>query len=509
MGMDRLVNAGPLSLDRPPLTEDVTVDVCVIGAGVAGLLTAYQLIDDGHRVLVLDDGPIGGGETSRTTAHLSNAWDDRYQELERIYGLDACRLCADSHTTAIDLIERVIEREQIQCHFGRVDGYLFLPPGETPSLLENEYAVARKAGLDVSLVSDARLGRRALSQCLKFPRQGQLLGLEFLDGLARAIERRGNRIHCGVRVTEVVAGPVVHTASRVTIRAQSVVCATNSPLTDHVRLSLRQAPYRTYALAIRVPPGSVEPGLYWDTSQEAGNPHAPYHYVRFLHPPGAQGGGEPATLIVGGEDHKTGHGDEGEQCWTRLELWARDLFDFDDVVHRWSGQVYEPSDGLAFIGRSPSVEHTYLVTGDSGMGFTHAGIAALLISDLVAGRHNPWESLYNPRRAPLKTLLRATSENLDVLAQYTDWLTPGDERSVSAIPAGAGAIIRRGLTLHAVHRDPQGVLHERSAVCPHMGCVVRWNAAEMSWDCPCHGSRFTADGELLNGPAVCNLSGAR
>jgi nitrite reductase/ring-hydroxylating ferredoxin subunit len=238
--------------------------------------------------------------------------------------------------------------------------------------------------------------------------------------------------------------------------------------------------------------------LLWDTPD-------PYHYVRLQ----AAETDAHDILIVGGEDHKTGQADDADERYARLEAWTRERFpQVESFAFRWSGQVLEPVDGLAFIGRNPlDSGNVFIATGDSGNGMTHGTIAGVLLTDLILGRQNEWATLYDPARKTLGAITDFARENLNVMAQYTDLLTGGEVADVSEIKAGAGAILRRGLTKVAAYRDEQGALHERSAICPHLGCVVQWNTAELTWDCPCHGSRYAAaDGHVVNGPAISSLA---
>jgi len=484
----------------PELDADAQADVCVVGAGVAGLTTAYLLARAGQAVVVLDDGPIGGGETCRTTAHLSNVIDDRFHVLEEHLGPERTRAAQESHRAAIDRIEALVAAEGIECGFARVDGHLFLAPGQPRELLEREAAAAQRAGLDdLVRLERAPLAGFDTGPCLRFPRQAQLEPLRYLAGLVAALGRAGARLHTA-HATEIEGGADAHVTTRAgrTVRAAAVVVATNSPVNDRFTIHTKQAPYRTYAIAARIPRASVPPGLYWDMAD-------PYHYVRLA----GTGANDEDVLIVGGEDHKTGQASAATERHAALESWMRARFPAAGAVEqRWSGQVLETNDGLAFIGRNPNdAENVYVATGDSGMGMTHGTLAGMILSDLILGRVSPWAELYDPARKSVRTAGEFLKENLNVAAQYVrDYVSPGEVASVDAIPRGAGAILRRGLTKVAVHRDAAGVLHELSAVCPHLGCIVHWNGVERTWDCPCHGSRFHALGHVVNGPANRGLS---
>jgi glycine/D-amino acid oxidase-like deaminating enzyme/nitrite reductase/ring-hydroxylating ferredoxin subunit len=478
-----------------PLTADAGADVCIIGAGIAGLTAAYLLTRAGRSVIVLDDGPLAGGMTCVTTAHLANAIDDRYLEVERIHGQDNALLAAQSHTAAIDLIESIVAAEKVDCDFERLDGYLFLPPHGDPRLLDDELAAAHRAGLRlVEKVARAPLPAFDTGPCLRFPRQGQFHPLKYLAGLAQAITRDGGRLHTHTHAKQVISGtPAQVTANSRVVTAGSVIVATNSPINDRVAMHTKQAPYMTYVIAARIPKDSVPRALYWDTLD-------PYHYVR-VQSAGELGGHD--LLIVGGEDHKTGHAQDMHARHGRLESWARERFPMiKKVDHAWIGQVMETLDGLAYIGPNPlDTSNIYIATGDSGMGMTHGTIAGILLTDLILGRNNPWAALYNPARKPLATLAEFASEQIDVATQYAQWLTAGEVASVDDIPRDSGAVVRRGLGKVAVYRDAAGQLHERSAACRHLGCIVQWNPLDKSWDCPCHGSRFDKLGQVVNGPA--------
>jgi glycine/D-amino acid oxidase-like deaminating enzyme/nitrite reductase/ring-hydroxylating ferredoxin subunit len=484
----------PPQLDH--LDGDQTCDVCVIGAGIAGLTTAYLLSGSGKSVFVLEDGEVGGGETRRTTAHLACALDDRYFKVEKTRGKDIARLAAESHAAAISRIESIVSSEGIDCDFQRLDGFLFVPPDRSTRPLKKELEAAHRAGLnDVELVDRAPVESFNTGPCLRFPRQGQFHPMKYLSGLVDAIRRNGARLYTGAHVTRVNGGNPVRVETKVghAVSAAAVVVATNTPITDIVSIHTKQFPYRTYAIGATISADAVSRALYWDTLD-------PYHYVRLQN---------DDMLIIGGEDHKTGQEDNPGERFRRLERWARKRFPIGEVLYRWSGQVIETMDGLAFIGKDPSgLENVYIITGDSGMGMTHGTIGGMLISDQIAGRANPWIEVYDPARKPIRGFAEFLKENINVAGQYADWVTGGDVDSVEHIQPGTGAIMRDGASKLAVYRADDGQIHAMSAACTHLGCVVNWNKAEKSWDCPCHGSRFDPYGKVVNGPATKELSPA-
>jgi glycine/D-amino acid oxidase-like deaminating enzyme/nitrite reductase/ring-hydroxylating ferredoxin subunit len=490
----------------PPLERDTTTDVCIVGAGIAGLSAAYEVVSRGRSVVVLDDGGIGSGETGRTTAHLATAIDDRYSTITRYHGAHGAALAAESHAAAIARIEQIIAAERIDCGFERVDGYLIPGPNHDADFLREERHAAAMAGLrDTELLERAPETGFPPGPCLRFRGQAQFHPLGYIAGLADAIVRRRGRIHCGTHVTDVADGePVrIETASGRTVLATDAVVATDTPINDRFTIHTKQAPYRTYVVAALVPRGAIAHALLWDTAD-------PYHYARLAPAPDGAGVSPQDFLIVGGEDHKTGQDSAApEDRFRRLEQWMRARFPMAGPVDfRWSGQVLEPVDGVAFIGLNPGDRHTYVHTGDSGMGMTHGVLGGMLNADLIAGRTNRWAPLYDPARRTLRAAEEFLKENLNVAVQYGDWVSPGDVHDADRIPPGEGAVVRAGLHKVAVYRAPDGALHASSAACTHLGCVVRWNAAEKSWDCPCHGSRFDPLGAVLNGPAVSPLTPA-
>ncbi|MBX6393678.1 MAG: FAD-dependent oxidoreductase, partial [Burkholderiales bacterium] len=328
-----------------------------------------------------------------------------------------------------------------------------------------------------------------------FPRQAQFHPLKYLAQLTEAIRRRGGRVYAHTRAVNIEGGERVHveTADGFVVAADALVVATNTPVNDRFAIHTKQAPYRTYVVGARVPPGAVPTLLLWDTLDA-------YHYVRVQRNVGGHD-----MLIVGGEDHKTGQADDFEKRYARLEAWTRERFPMvEGFDFHWSGQVMEPVDYLAFIGPNPGDEedNIYVVTGDSGNGMTHGTIAGMLLTDLICGHRNPWTVLYDPARITVKAAAEFAKENLNVAARFAEYATPGEVKSTDDIAPGTGAVVRRGFRKIAAYRDESGMLHCRSAVCTHLRCIVHWNSDERTWDCPCHGSRFDKiDGRPLNGPA--------
>jgi len=472
-------------------------DVCIIGGGMAGLSCAWEFLQAGREVIVLDRGTLAGGVTCRTTAHLSNVIDDRYTEMERLHGSRGSKLAYESHNAAVDHIEEIVSALNIDCDFQRLDGWLIPAENFSDDDMIAEYEATLRAGLeDAEYPARPPLPSISLRSCIRYPRQAQFDPIKYLTHLARALQEKGAKLFTHKTVIDVQEeGKAVQVTleDNSKITARTVIVATNSPIISQT-VHVRQAPYRSYAIAADMPPSSLPPALIWDTLDS-------YHYVRLKRGNAAQG--EVDQIIIGGEDHKTGlDHDEGTHFDNLLE-WARPRFPGIGTVRaRWSGQVMEPSDGVAFIGRIPGYSHVYMTTGDSGMGMTHSVIASMLLRDLATGKDNAWAELYNPARVSLRALPSMMKENLTAISRLGAHLTPGELHSRDDIPPGQGAIIRHGAKKLATYRDESGAFHELSATCTHLGCVVEWNPTEKSWDCPCHGSRFDITGTVLTGPAI-------
>jgi glycine/D-amino acid oxidase-like deaminating enzyme/nitrite reductase/ring-hydroxylating ferredoxin subunit len=493
-----------LPLTYTSLQAPMETSIVVIGGGIAGLSVAYCLTKAGHEVVVLEDGNIGAGETGHTTAHLVNAIDDRYFEIEKLFGQKTSRQVAESHTAAINFIEDTIQLENIDCEFLRVNGHLFLHDSDKIKTLEDEFVATHRAGIDTTMIRDVPGLAAQRGPCLRFPDQAQFHPIKYIHGLCRAIVENHGRIFTQTHVSKISSDGVV--ANGFEVKADHIVVATNTPINDIVTMHTKQFAYRTYVIAARIPKGVLQPALWWDTGdQQSTWITKPYHYARLQSYTDTHD-----LLICGGEDHKTGQaGKENiseEERYIILEHWARKHFPFiEGIDFKWSGQVMEPLDGLAFIGKNPGNDNIYIATGDSGNGMTHGTIAGMLISDLIMGYSNPWEEVYDPSRVTFKVTGDYLKEAGSMAAQYLDFLTPGDLSSIADIRNDDGAIIRSGIKKVAVYKDPQGHVSAFSASCPHLGCNVRWNADEKSFDCPCHGSRFSCTGKVLNGPALTDL----
>jgi glycine/D-amino acid oxidase-like deaminating enzyme len=490
--------------DAPRLQKDSRCDVAVVGAGIAGLSTAYELALAGLHVVVLDRGSIAGGMTARTTAHLAPICDDGISGLIQLRGEDEARAFQQSHEAAVDRIEEHVKALSNKCSFRRLDAYLFPGPGmeerEAREQCDREYDAAKIVGAKVARVKGVPLKGYEAAPVLRYREQATFHPLRYLKAVGQDLTRIGAMAFANSPVTDIEEreDSVLLTVERgKTVTARHVVVATNSPISERVKLHSKMAPYRTYAIAFTLPRGALPDALYWDMAD-------PYHFVRL-----SPGPGSVDYLIAGGKDHKSGEADDGRYRFEAIEAWIRSLVPkLGKVVHRWSGQVLDTVDFCAFIGRNPGSSRILVATGDSGQGMTHGVIASMLLRDLVVSGSSRWEELYDPGRKTASSLGNFVRENLTAVQNLAEHVTPGELTGIDELVPGQGGILRQGLTKLAVCRDLSGHVHVHSATCTHLGCVVHWNSTEQCWDCPCHGSQFAADGQVLNGPATSPLSAA-
>ncbi len=498
------------------ISSSESVDVVIVGGGIAGLSTAYLISQSGKKVVLFEDGYICSGETGRTTAHITHALDDRYYNLEKLHGEKGAHLAAESHSAAINLIESIVNEEKICCDFEKLDGFLFLDSTDNKESLDNELEATHRAGIRrTEIIPKVTNLSFDTGPCLLFPNQAQFHPLKYLKGLTEAILRYGGKIYTETHVQDILPPNQVKTSAGYTAFAKNIVIATNAPIINKVsNIYDKQQAYRTYVIGARIKKDKIPQALYWDTgNQNSENTVAPYHYVRIQR--NSKDNSQYDILIIGGEDHLTGNitnDKDIKQRYTNLESWTKNRFPIEDIVFRWSGQVLEPKDGIAFIGHNPGDEekNIFIATGDSGNGITHGTIAGIILTDLIFGKTNPWVSLYNPSRVPrVKSNNSPSSEKKEENnsnKSYSSSLSSKNKDSKTKQTPLQDLDLEQGIVLEeekiAAYKDSNNELHRYSAVCTHLGCTVVWNNSEKSFDCPCHGSRFSATtGNAINGPA--------
>lgn len=474
----------------PSLAAPLDVDVAVLGAGIAGLTTALLLKRCGVRVAVLEAATVSAGVTGRTTAKVTAQHGLVYDELAGRFDDDVARAYGHANCAAVEAIEQIVREHRIDCEWERRPSYVYTEDPERVAAIERELDCCERLGLPGVATRDTGLPW-PVHAAIRFPDQGQFHPRRYCLALADLVAGEGSVVCEHTRALGVEEGsPCVVATERHDVRAAFVVVATHVPIVDRGLLPAKTHPEREYALAVQID-GPAPRGMYISAEQ-------PTRSLR-QHP-----GEDGELLILAGESHKTGQEDDTEGRYRELERFARERFDVQAIPYSWSAQDYMPVDRLPFIGRLRDKSHrVYAATGFQKWGMTNGTVAGMVISDAILGRENPWAAVFAPGRStPGPSARSFVKENLDVARRFVaDRLTAGPG-SVEDLEPGEGAVIATGAGQVAASRDDAGAVHVLSARCTHLGCIVHWNPAERSWDCPCHGSRFAQDGAVLHGPAV-------
>lgn len=475
----------------PPLKNDVTADIVVIGAGITGLTAADLLTRQGKKVVVLEAGRIGSGTSGGTSAHLDVHPEESPRTHIKDFGEDAARTFTQGRFRAIDHIERRIAELGGGCDFKRIDGYQYTEHADHADQLRDQIEDYARLGLSVAAAgSDIGLPFH-VAFGLQFPGMARFHPMAYLRKLAAAVAAAGGMIHEGTRAAIPEGGDtcVVGTDRGGTVRAKSVIVATHSAYVGISSFDMRVYPFQSYVIAARVTK-PIGDALYWDDA-------SPYHYLRIAD------SGDPNLLIIGGADHKTGESVDERDGWMKLEDYTRQRWSDFTVERRWSAELFEPDDGVPYAGEVPTMKNVYVATGFSGVGLTFGTACGEMIADLILGRENPLAAIFSPSRfKPMAEATEFIKENLDVAKEFVKGklIDPVKVASLDEVPKGTGRLVSyRGQNL-AVYRDDAGLTHALSPVCTHAGCNVHWNPAEKTWDCPCHGGRYACTGERIYGP---------
>jgi glycine/D-amino acid oxidase-like deaminating enzyme/nitrite reductase/ring-hydroxylating ferredoxin subunit len=473
--------------DLPPLAEDVEVDVAVIGGGIAGLTTALLLKRDGARVAVLEAARVGSGVTGCTTAKVSALQATMYSTIQGRHGDEAAAVYAQASAAGVERVAQIVGEEEIECELQRRPAYTYAADESEQMAIEEELGRAARAGLSVMHVESPDLPYPTHGAVL-LDDQLQLHPLRYTQGLAAAVDGDGSVVFECSRALRVSEGsPCTVATDSGELRAERVVIATHYPILDRGLYFARLKAQRSYCIAATLASGRPPAGM----AISAGSSTRSF---RSYGP----------TLIVGGEGHSAGSGNATRERFERLESFAREHWDIGEVTHRWSAQDPVPYDHLPMIGPyRPGSARLWVTTGFMKWGLATATFGAIILADRLAGRENPWEATFSPSRLSLAS----THEVAELGAKFAgdfivDRLRPPQALSTNHIQPGQARTLLDGVGKKGVYRDSEGNLHAVSLRCTHLGCLLRFNAAEHSWDCPCHGSRFAPDGTVLEGPAV-------
>ncbi|MDO9374158.1 MAG: FAD-dependent oxidoreductase [Ferruginibacter sp.] len=472
----------------------IVYDVIVVGAGITGVTTALLLQHAGKSCILVDAANAGFGTTGGTTAHLNTFYDTSYQMMIDNFGEESARLIAQGARSAIGLIKSNISTYNIECDFEEKDGYLFSLTEKQNEELDEIVSAASKLEVAIEFSTKNPFPIPHL-KVARVPGQAQFHPLKYLTGLLLAFQEAGGTLVENCRVTGIKEGEVLEVQSSLgVIRARNSIYATHIPPGVNV-LHFRNAPYRSYVLGVKLKDDEYPAALGYDMDD-------PYHYYRTQEIEGQR------YLIAGGEDHKTGHEENTEESFRRLESYVRTYFRVEEISFRWSSQYYEPTDGLPYIGILPGHgSNVYVATGFSGNGMIYGTLAGLILSNLLVNGKSIYEKLLSPGRIkPMAGFSNFVKEGADVVKHLVKSVFPAEQlHELSALANGEAQVVKFEGNIMGLYKDDSGELHAVNSSCPHIKCSVGWNNAEKSWDCPCHGSRFSFDGKLLTAPAVTDL----
>lgn len=503
----------------PKLAEDKEADVVIVGSGITGISTAYELVKRGVNVIMLEARDVLSGETGRTSGHLASALDDGYTNIKAKFGDKGAAIAAESHQWALEHVGEISKDLGIDCEYRRLPGYEVSQfPKGTPDHendvkeLKEEVAYMKSLGMNAQWSDNLTIkgwdGKPDQRDGAIINDQATFHPTKYLVGVLKWLSAQQNfSCYARTRVMDTKEKGIevmgfghkevqVSTEGGHTIHCKDVVMATCVPL-QKLSVIAEMEYDRTYCIAIRIPKGSYEDCLLYDTAEA-------YKYIRFTHCDE-----KDDYLVIGGLDHKVGQVQDEKTRYQELETWVRERYtQAGSVDFRWSGQIFEPFDYMAFIGLDPGTKHTYIMTGDSGNGLTHGVLGAKLIADQITGVENSWASLYNPSRKAsiLKSAKEILPHDLQINAQYKRFLQ-SDIQDIEDLAPGQGGVLNPTTKLPiAVYKTEDGEVRKMSALCPHMKGVICWNSAEASWDCPVHGSRFSKEGVCVMGPAKAGLT---
>lgn len=483
-----------------PLHGNYHCDVAIVGGGITGILLAYLLNKHGVSVALLEAERIAADVTGHTTAKISYAHGPIYQSLLDTFGYKVAKKYADANRTALELLAEIIEEKSIPCDFKRMPAYLYATDAAGRETLQKEIASLKNFGLQATYTQETP-APFPVTAAIRYDHQAIFHPRKFLLALSNELRAGGGMIFEKTRATGVTEkdNDCIVKTEHGTVRAKRVVIATNYPFLNRGWFFARLESYRSYVLGVRLD-GEVPQGLFYNVSE-------PFRSFRPHPTPFGD------LLLINGEDHKTGEKHDTIECYERLEAFARENFPVRTIEYRWSTQDSYSPDGAPYIGRITSrARRVFVATGYNGWGMTTSMAAALLLADLVRGRRNTWAAVFDPGRfkKPVRSIRTLIKENFDNAKHFIGDRLEDTEKLLDSdtLLRETGKIVEiRGKKM-AAYKDEAGSIHLRSAACTHMGCIVKWNASEKSWDCPCHGSRFDRSGQVIHGPALSPLAPA-
>lgn len=482
--------------DYPPLADGTAVDVAVVGAGITGVTAAVLLKHAGKSVALIEAKRIVEGATGYTTAKVTAGHGSGYSKIRKGFGEDGARTYAQANQAALERMAQFADEEGIDCDFERRANYVYAESQEEVAQLRQEAEVERQAGLATTLVDETPLPF-PVAAALKLDHQAQFHPRKYLLALAESIPGDGSHVFEWTRVTGVKQGePCEVETDRGVLRAGDVILATHLPFLDRGLYFAKAYPHRSYAVAAPIGGAADPEGMYI-------NAGTPTRSVRTLRDHGR------VLIQVGGNGHKVADEEDTPARYDQLEEFLREHWPgAGEVEFRWSTQDYMPHDQVPYVGRlQRGSEHVHVATAFNKWGMTNGTAAAMILTDAILGRENSWAELFDSKRLVRRSGLGSfVKENASAGMHFVlDRLSRADRDTVEGLAPGEGALVRVRGRKTAVYRDEQGALHGLSPVCRHLYCLVHWNPAERSWDCPCHGSRYAGDGRMIEGPTTEDL----
>ncbi len=465
-------------------------DVVIVGGGITGVSTALLLQESGKKCLLLEAANLCFGTTGGTTAHLNTLLDVPYSDISKNFGKEAAKIVADATKDGIQLIRNHIKQYNIDCGFSDANGYLYAQDDKQEDELEKILKASKEAGITIDYCDDIPVPC-PFTKAVRAFGQAKFHPIPYVYALAQAFEKAGGIIQQDCRVIGVEENGVLDVETTVdTYKTRNVVYATHIPPGVNL-LHLRCVPWRSYAMAVTMAGNNYPVDLTYDMED-------PYNYYRTQQVDGR------SYFIAGGNDHKTAHEENTNNRFLQLESHLRKFFDIKEINYQWSSQFFESADGLPYIGHLPGhPNNIFVATGYGGNGMVFSSVAALVLQEMLAAGKDRYENIFNPNRVkPIAGFSTFISHNADVVKQFAGkWFSHEQLEELSNLAAGEGKVVEFENQRLAIYKTPEGVIHALNPICTHLKCEVKWNNTELTWDCPCHGTRYNYDGRVITGPA--------
>jgi len=481
-------------LSANKIDSSVIYDVVIVGGGITGISTAFHLQKAGMNCLVLEAHELCFGTTGGTTAHINSLLDTPYSTIEKKFSKEKSKLVAASVKEAVNTIRETIERYGIDCDFKTTTATLFAKTDKQKEELDKISEATTDAGVKNEFINEISIPIKFL-KAMQVSEQAKFNPVRYVHGLAREFEKAGGTIlqQCRVIAADENENVTIETAKGKCV-GKFLIYATHIPPGVNL-LHFRCVPMRSYAMAVILKNDHYPDDLLYDM-------YEPYNYYRSQKIDGKK------YFIVGGNDHKTAHEENQEYCFLKLESHIRRYFEIKEIAYKWSSQYYESPDGLPYIGQLPGHSKILTATGFGGNGMPYSTVAALLLTKMICNEDSQYKDLYDPNRLkPVAGFSNFVNHNADVVKQFASkWFSTNDLHQLAELATGEGKIVKFKDEKIAIYKDESCGIHALHPTCTHVGCEVKWNNAELTWDCPCHGARYSYDGRVLNGPAVKNLA---